>query len=373
MNVVPYAALTLAISWAPIQASTAVQAASGGGEPSHSLDRQGFQSFYSLNYDDAIAAFQKLRDAEPDNATWQNHLASAYLFKQLHSARALQGNLFASSNLFFRGKKIQPDPALEKGFREANQAAIRLCEGRLKQNRTDEEALYACGVAYAARASYQGLIERSKVDSLSNARKANVYHSELARLNPRCYDAYLVPGLYEYVLGSLPGSLKFLLLMVGYSGDKERGIRSMETTAQMGDRSKQDAKILLTVIYRREKRFQDARRILEELAQEFPRNYIFPLELASINEIAGEDKEAIRGYEQVLVEMREGKPGYADAPAALIHYELAKLYWKSGNLESAKSHLEKIPGSAGTTPELDKQSTEMRRQIEEALRQKQPS
>ena len=366
------AVLAVALSGATLQASPAGQAQPGSGEPSRPLEQQGFQSFYSLDYDSAIAAFQKLRDAEPENASWQNHLANAYLFKQLHLAKALQGNLFGSSNLFFRVKKIQPDPALEKGFRDANQAAIRLCDQRLKQNRKDEEALYACGVAYGARASYQGLIERAKLDSISNARKANVYHSELIRLNPRCYDAYLVPGLYEYVLGSLPGSLKFLLLMVGFSGDKERGIHSIESTAQMGERSKQDAKILLSVIYRREKRYADARRTLEELAQEFPRNYIFPLEVASVNEIAGEDKEAIRGYEQVLVEMRDGKPGFADAPAARIHYELGQLYFKSGNLESAKAHFDQVPGSAGTSPELDKQSDEMRRQIDEALRQKQP-
>ncbi|MBI4458698.1 MAG: tetratricopeptide repeat protein, partial [Acidobacteria bacterium] len=294
-------------------------------------------------------------------------------YKQLHVAGVLQGELFAASNRFFRTRKIQADPALRENFWEANGTAIRICERRLKRNRKDEEALYVCGVAYADRAAYQGLIERAKLDPLSSGRKASIFHSELARLSPRRYDAYLVPGLYDFLLGSLPPSLKFLLLLGGFSGDKERGMRTVERVAEWGDRAKQDARILLVVMYRRGKRYADAQRTLSELTLAFPRNYIFPLEIASIYRSAGEDKEAIGAYERVLEDIRRRKPGYAEAPAARIHYELGELYWKAGDLESAKTHLEQVGGSFGSTPELEKQGLEMHRQIEGALRQRQPA
>ena len=280
--------------------------------------------------------------------------------------------MFTSSNKFFRTRKIQVDPALENNFREANGAAIRICQQRLKRNRKDEDALYACGVATATLATHMGLIDRSKLDTLSTARKASIYHSELVRLNPRWYDANLVPGIYEFILGSLPTSMKVLLLFGGFSGVKERGIRDIETAAQQGDHAKQDAKILLAVIYRREKRYADARRTLTDLARTFPRNYIFPLENASVSRIAGEEKEALREYEQVLEDIRHGRPGFAEAPAARIHFELGELYWKTGDLESAKAHLEQVPRSHGSRPELESQSVEMLRQIEEALHQRQP-
>ena len=302
------------------------------------------------------------------NPNWYNDLAAAYFYKQLLVANVLQGDLFASSNRFFRMKKIQPEPTLRKRFWEANGAAISICDKRLKRNGNDEDALYACGVAYASRGTYQGLIDRSKFETLGSARRAANYHNELIRLNPRRYDAYLVPGIYDYVLGSLPQSLRILLLLAGLSGNKEKGIREVESAAERGANAREDARIFLAVMYRREKRFDDARRTLAELVKEFPRNYIYPLEIASLYRRAGDDEKAILAYRKVLEGALAGQPGYSDAPIARLHYELAEFYSKAGNLGLARQHLEKVPVSPGSTPELAEQSAERIRQIDETLR-----
>ena len=338
---------------------------------SRQLEEQGFDHFYSLEYDQAIQIFEKLRDSEPDNPAWYNDLASAYFYRKLHRAGALQGDLFAGSNRFFRMKKIPPEETFERQFKQTNQKAISLCEKRLSRNRNDEAALYDCGVAHATRAAYLGLVERAKFETLASAREASEYHSKLARLSPYRYDAYLIPGLYEYVLGSLPGSLKFLLYFAGLSGNKLRGIQAVESTANFGTRSRQDAKILLAIMYRREKRHEDARRTMSELAEAYPRNCIFPLEIASIHRSAGQEQQAIRIYEQVLNDVREGKQGYTEVPLARVHYELAELYWKAGNLELAKDHIEQVNGATGTNQDLETQNGSMRRQVEEAMRQRQ--
>ena len=333
------------------------------------LYKKGTDHFYNLEYDQAIAAFEKLRDAAPDNPSRQNDVATAYFYKQLYLAGVLQGDLFNSSNKFFRTRKIQMDPAITNAFWEANDAAIRICQQRLKSNEADEEALYSCGVAYATRSTYQGLIERSKFGFLSNARKGNDYHARLIRLNPRYYDAYLIPGLLDFVLGSLPKSLKVLLYLAGLSGDKQRGMQAVKSVTEWGQEAKEAAKILLTIMYRREKRHADARRVVQDLAELFPRNYMLPLEIASIYRSAEEYDEAIRGYEQVLERVRQQQPGYADAPVARIHYELGELYRNEDDLESALRHLERVPGSKGSTPEMEEESALLRQQIEATLQQ----
>ena len=238
-----------------------------------------------------------------------------------------------------------------------------MCEQRVKRDKKDEEALYACGVAYATRATYQGLVVRSVFDSMGSTSKANDYHSRLIQLNPRYYDAYLVPGLYEFALGSLPGPLRVLLFFTGLSGEKARGIRLVESVAQWGDGARYDAQILLTVMYRREKRFADARRTLEALAGDFPRNFVFPLEVASIHRAAGETEEAIRKYDRVLGQVQQGSPGFQEAPVARIHYELGDLYRKKGDLESAQRHLQQVAGSRGSTPELEKETALLQQQF----------
>src|SRR3954468_21848499 len=83
--------------------------------PSNPLEAEGLDAFYNLEYDKAIAVFHELRDTMPNDPTWQNHLASAYFYKQMLVAGMLQGDLFTSSNGIFHGKKTVPDAALEKG------------------------------------------------------------------------------------------------------------------------------------------------------------------------------------------------------------------------------------------------------------------
>jgi tetratricopeptide (TPR) repeat protein len=330
---------------------------------------EGLDHFYNLEYDQAISIFERLRADDSRNPSWQNHVALGYFYKQLYIAGALEGDLFGASNKFFRTRKIKTDPVLESRFRQANQTAGRICEQRLKENNRDEEALYACGVAYAARATHQGLIERSVLDSLGSARKANDYHTRLARVNPRFYDAYLIPGLYDFVLGSLPGPVKVLFFFAGLNGDKQRGIGLVEKVVQWGNGARHDARILLTVMYRREKRFGEARRTIQALADTFPRNFVLPLEVASLHRAAEETAYAIREYERVLERVRSGMPNYPEAPVARIHFELGVLYQMDKNLEAALRHIRQVPGSRGSTPELEAESAKIQQQLEAALQQ----
>jgi tetratricopeptide (TPR) repeat protein len=335
------------------------------------LNASGFDHFYSLEYDEAIRIFERLRDADPANPYSHHRVALAYFYKQLHSAGVLEGDLFGASNKFFRTRKITVDPVLDRNFHQSNQAAIRLCEERLKRDKADQPALYTCGTAYATRAAYQGLIARALLDSMSNARKASGFHTRLIRLNDKYYDAYMVPGLFDFALGSLPGPLKVVLYLVGMSGEKERGMGLVESVARWGSGARYDAQILLTVMYRREKRFADARESLETLASAFPRNYVFPLEIASIHRAADETEEAIEGYEAVLTRVRQGTPGYQDVPVARVHFELGDLYRKLDDLESARRHLAQVRGSRGNTPDLEKESMLLLEQIDEAIRRRQ--
>jgi tetratricopeptide (TPR) repeat protein len=109
---------------------------------------------------------------------------------------------------------------------------------------------------------------------------------------------------------------------------------------------------------------------LQELAKAFPRNYIFPLEIASLHRAAEDYPAAIRGYEHVLEWVREGKEGFADAPVARIHYELGDLYRKNGNLENALQHLKQVKGAQGSNPALEQESALLQQQVEDELQRR---
>ncbi len=162
-----------------------------------------------------------------------------------------------------------------------------------------------------------------------------------------------------------------MFFFAGLNGDKQRGIRLIEVVSKWGVSSRHDARILLTVAYRREKRYADARQVIGTLAETFPRNYIFPLEVASLHRAADEIPEAISGYENVLRKALQGAPGFDRAPVARIHFELGVLYQDEDDPETARRHFEQVAGSAGVTDELAEESRLNITRIEQELRQRQ--
>ncbi len=370
MNRVAGAMGGVVLSWA-LAAGASAQAPALSPDQVRRLSATGFDHFYSLEYNEAIRTFERLRDADPANPYSHHRVAVAYFYKQLFIAGVLEGDLFGASNRFFRRRKIEVDPVLDRNFHQSNQTAIRLCEQRLQRDKTDQQALYSCGVAYATKATYQGLVARALLDSMGSARKANGFHTRLTQLNPRQYDAYMVPGLFDFALGSMPGPLKVLLYLIGLSGEKESGMELVESVARWGSGARYDAQILLVVMYRREKRFADARETLERVAAAFPRNFVFPLEIASIHRAADETEEAIAEYEAVLANVRRDTPGYREVPVARVHFELGDLYRKLDDLEAARRHLAQVAGSRRSTPDLEKETLLLLQQIDEAIRRKQ--
>jgi hypothetical protein len=69
--------------------------------------------------------------------------------------------------------------------------------------------------------------------------------------------------------------------------------------AQEGQLSRNEARSLLTLLLRREQRPLDAAALLEGLTRDFPRNYVFYLELGAMYEDAGELEKALGVFRSV--------------------------------------------------------------------------
>ena len=107
--------------------------------------------------------------------------------------------------------------------------------------------------------------------------------SELLKLNPDFYDAYLTTGMTEYVIGSLPFFVRWFIKVENINGNKEQGIKTVEIVARKGHYLKPFAKILLAMAHLREKRPRAAEQILAELVNDYPENPLFRKELAQLS------------------------------------------------------------------------------------------
>ncbi len=306
------------------------------------LASKGFQHFYNLEYDEAIAEFEKEIKAKPDWPDGYNHLAQAIQFRELYRVGALESELVSGNNSFLRRPTADTTPETERRFTEAVSQAMRLAQARVSKNPKDTAALYALGVAYGLRANWNFLIRKKWMDSLRDATQGRKLHNQVTELQPANYDARLMQGAHDYVVGSLPLFYKMLGFLVGFRGDKEEGIQTLRLVAEKGYWNRVDAKVLLCALYRREQRWKDAEPLLEELTRQFPRNYLLWFERAQLYSSLGDKKRALGAIEHVAKLKESGAPGYQKLPYEKIAYQFGNILFWYRDYEAALRNLQRV-------------------------------
>jgi len=307
-----------------------------------------FNHFYNLDYDQAIAELEKALAAEPDSVNLHNYMAQCIQFREMFKVGALESELVTGNNSFLRRPKIDTKPEIEKRFFDEVQKALSLAEVRLKTNPNDTKALYALGVTYGLRGNWNFLVRKAWREALRDATTARKMHNRVTELDPSDYDARLVQGAHDYIIGCLPAFYKMLGFLVGFRGDRERGIRTLKEVADKGKANSVDAKVFLCVIYRREEKWPAAAPLLEELIQRFPRNYLLRFEQAQMLSSTGHKDQAIATIQRVAELKKSGAPGFADLAAEKIYYQIGNIQFWYRDYDQAVDNLKKAAGGSAS-------------------------
>ena len=306
---------------------------------------RGFDHFYNLEYDQALAAFEMAAQQEPNAIAPHNHIAQTLLYREMYRNGALETELVSGNNPFLRQKKLNPSPQVEKQFTDEIQKAIDLASARLAKNADDTRALYARGVAFGLRANYTFLVRKAWRDSLRDATAARKDCNRVTELDPANYDARLIQGVHDYVVGSLPWSWRMLGFLVGFHGDKERGMQTLEEVGRKGRINNVDAEILLCALYRRERQPRKAIPLLEGLLGRFPRNHLLLFEQAQMYSDLGNKGKAIAAIEKIADMKTNGLPGSAGVTWEKIYFQIGNIQFWYNDLDRALDNLKKVTAS----------------------------
>jgi tetratricopeptide (TPR) repeat protein len=285
-----------------------------------------FAHFYNMEYDRSIVEFEKVVERRPKDPSAVNHLLSAVLMRELYRMGAMNSGEYANDSFVGEAHR-SADPKVKERIKQLVERAESLEEQELKTHPNNVDALYARGVTRAQFSLYTALVERAWFSALRNAVGARHDHERVLELNPNYLDAKLVVGTHNYVVGSLPWSVKVAVAMVGLSGTKEKGLEYLHQVADSNGENGVDAKVVLSLFLRRERRYDEARVLMHDLAGRYPKNYLFPLEEANLLRAGGHVPEAAAGYRKVWQSGREGKYGN-------LHYEMAA--WGLGELQRSQ-------------------------------------
>src|SRR5580704_15136476 len=332
------AVISLAILWLlfPAFGRGAVTTASGVDTNPLNLDplvRQAFERFYILDYDGALARFEKVQEKNPNNPLAVDYVLDAVIFRELYRLDLLDTTFYAHDG-FLNGKHaVMAAPGVAERVNSLFTRATAISEQQLNKRPEDVDALFARGWARSLRAVYIGLMQRSFISALHVALQARGDNEKVLKLDPRYIDAKLVVGVHQYVTGSLPLGIKILAGVAGITGSKSKGIQDLREAGDRGVISSVEARTALGLFLRREARYDEAIAVTRSLTEEYPRDFLFRLELANLTKDAGQGKEAIAEYEQLLAQAK--KPGFF--PSA--HLELA-WFGLGDTLQGQKNYAE---------------------------------
>ena len=313
------------------------------------IDR-GFDHFYNLEYDQALADFQEAIAHDPATPDLHNHVAQTLIFREMYRDGALESELVSGNNSFLRRAKLNPSPEVERQILDQIAQAIALAQARLHKNPNDVSAMYALGISFGLRANYYWVVKKAWHDSLRDATAARRQHNRITELEPSNVDARLVQGLHDYIVGSLPVAYRMLGFLIGIHGDKEKGIRTIQDVSRNGKLNRIDAQIFLCALYRRENQPRQTLPLLEDLIARFPRNFLLRLELSQMYSLAGDGRRALAALDEVVRQKNGHAPGYDRLPWEKIYFQEGTIQFWYRDLDHALENLKKV---AASPEELD--------------------
>ena len=126
------------------------------------------------------------------------------------------------------------------------------------------------------------------------AREAYDAHEHVMKINPARQDAGLIVGTYRYLVAALALPFRMVAYVAGFGGGKERGLQLIEGAASYRGDNQADAQVALVLLYNRERRYDDALKVLADLRGTYPRNRLFWLEAGATSLRAGRAADADR-------------------------------------------------------------------------------
>ena len=270
--------LVVALSMLPTNRDSSLAREAG---QSRELRTQALELAYNLDHDRAVALLRKAVAEAPSDAAPRRTLASVLWLNLLFSRGAVTVDHYLGSLTKTRVALKDPPADVAAEFKKMVAEAVSLSRNRIAAAPRDPQGHYDLGAALGLEASYMATVEGKVMAGFRAAQGCFDAHEKVLELDPSRNDAALVVGTYRYLISTLPVHMRMLAYVAGFGGGKDRGISLIERAAAGSGEARTDAMFALVLMYNRERRYDDAMKVLGQLRKSYPRNRLVVLEQAS--------------------------------------------------------------------------------------------
>lgn len=252
------------------------------GFESHESIRDALDRMYNFDFPEAHRIIDAHIVQTPDDPVGLSIRAAAYLFYELDRLRLLEMEFLEDDEKISGKTKLKPDPAIAKQLYLTLNQVQEAADARLAKDPKDIAALFSLCIMEGVLTDYKAFVEKKQLGSLKNAKASNSHAVQLLEIRPDFYDAYLTTGINEYLMASLPFFVRWFVRMDKIKGSKKQGFKNLQLVAERGEYFGPFAKILLSIIWLREKKPERTLTLLTELNRDYPENHLLKKELARV-------------------------------------------------------------------------------------------
>jgi tetratricopeptide (TPR) repeat protein len=241
-------------------------------ERSQALIKSAFDAAYNLDHADAIRFLDQAVAADPNDGDAHRAVAVIAWLRIGFLRGSITVDDYLGSVTRPNINMLPPPPEEARRFQTHIARALQIAEADLRARPQDPNVHFRLGSVVGVQASYGATVEGKVLASFRAARRAYDAHERVLELDPGRKDAGLIVGTYRYIVSALSMPIRMMAYIAGFGGGRERGLRMIEEAATVPGVTQTDARFALLLLYNREKRFDDALRVIADLQKQYPRN-----------------------------------------------------------------------------------------------------
>lgn len=253
--------------------------------PDNRAIKDTFDALYNFHFTQARNTINLYIAKHPNDPLGYGVLASVALFQELDRLSILEGEFFKDDERIKDKKKLKPDPLLRADIFDNVAKGQKLALAALQHDPNDTNALFTMVMTEGLTMNYEALVEKKHSSSLKHARAAQAYAVRTLKADPQFYDVYCTTGFSEYLLGSIPFIIRWLVKFEDTEGDKEAGLQKLQIAASKGTYFRAFGKLLLAIFYLRQKEPEMSERYLAQFEAMYPHNPLVKKERKKLAEL----------------------------------------------------------------------------------------
>ena len=280
--------------------------------------RAGYERFYNLDYDGALHLFDEVTKAHPQEPMAWNYVLVTTIFRELYHQDLLDTTYYAHDNFLSSKRTVSVAPAVRETIEGLTDKVVGMCDQRIKQNPNDKNAFFARGYAKGMHAAFITLADHKFPSAGRQGAQARNDSEAVLKIDPQYADAKMAIGLEQFAVASLPRFLRMVVGIVVGSASKEQGLALLRESAAHGVVTGVESRTALSLFLRHDARYPEALVVQRGLAEQYPHDYLFRLEVANLMKDGGQGMVAVYEYQAVLADAQ--KKGYFVDPRLQMAY-----------------------------------------------------